>query len=52
MDPTNWLWLAIAAGVVAVLYGVVSMCRFWRCPRAMPACRRSQRPFRPAPRPI
>jgi K(+)-stimulated pyrophosphate-energized sodium pump len=25
MDATNWLWLAIAAGVLAVLYGVVSM---------------------------
>jgi K(+)-stimulated pyrophosphate-energized sodium pump len=25
MDATNWLWLAIAAGVIAVLYGVVSM---------------------------
>jgi K(+)-stimulated pyrophosphate-energized sodium pump len=25
MDATNWLWLAIAAGVVAVLYGVVSV---------------------------
>ena len=25
MQAVNWLWLAIAAGVVAVLYGVVSM---------------------------
>jgi K(+)-stimulated pyrophosphate-energized sodium pump len=25
MDAVNWLWLAIAAGVVAVLYGVVSV---------------------------
>src|SRR6202140_3656236 len=25
MEAANWLWLAIAAGVVAVLYGVVSM---------------------------
>jgi K(+)-stimulated pyrophosphate-energized sodium pump len=25
MDATNWLWLAIAAGVIAVIYGVVSM---------------------------
>src|ERR1700691_1420962 len=25
MEAVNWLWLAIAAGVVAVLYGVVSM---------------------------
>jgi K(+)-stimulated pyrophosphate-energized sodium pump len=25
MDAMNWLWLAIAAGVIAVLYGIVSM---------------------------
>jgi K(+)-stimulated pyrophosphate-energized sodium pump len=25
MDATNWLWLAIAAGVVAVIYGVISV---------------------------
>src|SRR5271165_6798889 len=25
MEAVNWLWLAIAAGIVAVLYGVVSM---------------------------
>jgi K(+)-stimulated pyrophosphate-energized sodium pump len=25
MDAVNWLWLAIAAGIVAVLYGVVSV---------------------------
>jgi K(+)-stimulated pyrophosphate-energized sodium pump len=25
MEAMNWLWLAIAAGVVAVLYGIVSM---------------------------
>src|ERR1700722_94480 len=25
MEAVNWLWLAIAAGVVAVLYGVVSV---------------------------
>src|ERR1700676_624172 len=25
MQAVNWLWLAIAAGVVAVLYGVVSV---------------------------
>jgi K(+)-stimulated pyrophosphate-energized sodium pump len=25
MEAINWLWLAIAAGVVAVLYGIVSM---------------------------
>jgi K(+)-stimulated pyrophosphate-energized sodium pump len=25
MDATNWLWLAIVAGVIAVLYGVVAV---------------------------
>jgi len=25
MDAVNWLWLAIAAGIVAVLYGVISV---------------------------
>ena len=25
MDATLWLWVAIAAGVLAVLYGVFSM---------------------------
>ena len=25
MDASNWLWLAIAAGVIAVLYGVISV---------------------------
>ena len=25
MDPTTWLWLAIGGGVLAVVYGVVSM---------------------------
>jgi K(+)-stimulated pyrophosphate-energized sodium pump len=25
MGATNWLWVAIAAGVVAVLYGIVSV---------------------------
>ena len=25
MDAANWLWLAVIAGVVAVLYGVLSM---------------------------
>ena len=24
MDWTNWLWLAIGAGIIAVLYGVMS----------------------------
>ena len=31
-DPTMWLWLAIAAGVLAVLYGVVSMMSILRLP--------------------
>src|SRR5580658_3611921 len=25
MEAMNWLWLAVAAGVVAVLYGIISM---------------------------
>ena len=25
MDAANWLWLAVIAGVLAVLYGVFSM---------------------------
>src|SRR5882757_7901155 len=32
MDPTTWLWLAIAAGVLAVLYGVFSMMSILRLP--------------------
>ena len=32
MDPTNWLWLAIGAGVLAVLYGVVSTLAILRLP--------------------
>jgi len=32
MDPASWLWLAIAAGVLAVLYGVVSMMSILRLP--------------------
>src|SRR3984957_20182056 len=31
-DPTMWLWLAIAAGVLAVLYGIVSMMSIFRLP--------------------
>jgi K(+)-stimulated pyrophosphate-energized sodium pump len=31
-DPTMWLWLAIAAGVLAVLYGIVSMMSILRLP--------------------
>jgi K(+)-stimulated pyrophosphate-energized sodium pump len=32
MDATTWLWAAIAAGVLAVLYGVVSMTAILRLP--------------------
>jgi K(+)-stimulated pyrophosphate-energized sodium pump len=32
MDATMWLWAAIAAGVLAVLYGVVSMTAILRLP--------------------
>ena len=32
MDAASWLWLAIAAGVLAVLYGVVSMMSILRMP--------------------
>src|SRR6201999_3883041 len=31
-DPTTWLWLAIGAGVIAVLYGVFSMMSILRMP--------------------
>src|SRR3984957_352897 len=31
-DPTMWLWLAIAAGALAVLYGIVSMMSILRLP--------------------
>ncbi len=31
-DPTTWLWLAIGAGVLAVLYGVISMTSILRLP--------------------
>src|SRR5260221_409185 len=34
MDAASWLWVAIAAGVVAVLYGVVSMLSILK----LPAC--------------
>ncbi len=49
---THWLWLAIGAGVMAVLYGLVSVTASWRCPPAMRACRKSPRRSRPAPRRI
>jgi len=32
MDPTTWLWLAIGAGVLAVLYGVFSTLSILRLP--------------------
>jgi K(+)-stimulated pyrophosphate-energized sodium pump len=32
MDATNWLWLAIIAGAIAVLYGVLSMTAILRLP--------------------
>jgi K(+)-stimulated pyrophosphate-energized sodium pump len=32
MDATTWLWVAIAAGVLAVLYGVFSMTSILRLP--------------------
>jgi K(+)-stimulated pyrophosphate-energized sodium pump len=32
MEASNWLWLAIAAGVVAVVYGVISMMSILRLP--------------------
>jgi len=35
-DPTTWLGLAIAAGVLAVLYGIVSMMSILRLPAGNP----------------
>ena len=32
MQASNWLWLSIAAGVLAVLYGVVSMLSILKLP--------------------
>src|SRR5262249_60054825 len=32
MDVTTWLWVAVAAGVLAVLYGVFSMSSILRLP--------------------
>ena len=32
MSATSWLWIAIAAGVVAVLYGIVSTTTILRLP--------------------
>jgi len=31
-DPTTWLWLAIGAGILAVIYGVFSMMSILRLP--------------------
>src|ERR1043166_7324637 len=31
-DPTTWLWLAIGSGVLAVLYGVISVMSILRLP--------------------
>ncbi|HEX4388201.1 MAG TPA: sodium-translocating pyrophosphatase [Steroidobacteraceae bacterium] len=36
MDVTTWLWVAIAAGVLAVLYGVFSMSAILRLPAGNP----------------
>jgi K(+)-stimulated pyrophosphate-energized sodium pump len=35
-DPTTWLGLAIAAGIIAVLYGIVSMMSILRLPAGNP----------------
>jgi K(+)-stimulated pyrophosphate-energized sodium pump len=32
MEASNWLWLAIAAGILAVVYGVISMMSILRLP--------------------
>jgi K(+)-stimulated pyrophosphate-energized sodium pump len=32
MEASNWLWLAIAAGLIAVVYGVISMMSILRLP--------------------
>ncbi len=32
MEASNWLWLAIAAGLIAVIYGVLSMMSILRLP--------------------
>jgi K(+)-stimulated pyrophosphate-energized sodium pump len=36
MDASSWLWLAIAAGVFAVLYGVISTASILRLPAGNP----------------
>src|SRR5215472_14487191 len=35
-DPTMWLWLAIAAGFLAVIYGIFSMMSILRLPAGNP----------------
>jgi K(+)-stimulated pyrophosphate-energized sodium pump len=32
MEASNWLWLAIAAGLIAVVYGIISMMSILRLP--------------------
>ena len=32
MDVSSWLWLSVAAGAVAVLYGIVSMLSILKLP--------------------
>src|SRR5262245_46695271 len=32
MEASNWLWLAIAAGLIAVVYGVIPMLSILRLP--------------------
>ncbi len=36
MEASNWLWLAIAAGLIAVVYGVFSMMSILRMPAGSP----------------
>jgi K(+)-stimulated pyrophosphate-energized sodium pump len=36
MEASNWLWLAIAAGLIAVVYGVLSMMSILRLPAGNP----------------
>ncbi|MBV8783029.1 MAG: sodium-translocating pyrophosphatase [Gammaproteobacteria bacterium] len=36
MDPTTWLWTAIAAGLLAVVYGIFSMAAILRLPAGTP----------------
>src|SRR6201988_148238 len=36
MDAASWLWIAIGAGVLAVLYGVFSMMAILRLPAGNP----------------